>query len=432
MKSFNTYDNLVKLSLIDTTPSTPVIEEVQELDVSDLLLEGTQVINAKRVYQDILHAIRLHSVSGRTETIPFGFYDAIAKLVTKALLKVVDSDVPLDSTIQKYLPNNDVRRITSRFKNIGRELNELYNKNQGWKWEDDEAEVRWFEKNSEGLTHPKNLPAWMFEGGNKSKGSKLKEDVFEWIPFKSDPSYDTEYDRIRFAGAVIELFEELLYEKNSASIYDPATQHIKHVEDFLTDTRLGREAAEKSGVGYATSKEDIVNYFLKAPVEHRLIKISRDYDNFLASLKDTNKEKALQTFKDPNKVKLLKSYNDGYKIYQLISRDACIVAGDMMDHCVGGYDPLLKNSRIIQLVGPDGDLHATIELGITEPDGEFNVVKQIKGKANSRLKPEYATMVRDFLAPFRSNPLTTWYRNDKGALSTFAAPLIEPSDYSYR
>ena len=90
MKSFNTYDNLVKLSLIDTTPSTPVIEEVQELDVSDLLLEDAQLSNAEQMYTDILNLVKDW---WKDTTSSFDFYVALAKLITKAIKNIAREKV---------------------------------------------------------------------------------------------------------------------------------------------------------------------------------------------------------------------------------------------------------------------------------------------------------------------------------------------------
>ena len=424
MKSFNTYDNLLKLSLIDKVP-VKVIEEVQEFDINDLLLENAQLSNADQMYADILHLVR--NWWGDGNRIPFQFSAALAKLVTKAIIQFIPQmdyegdDIVIDTSFGYTLDN-----LQNRFENTGYVLNRL--KREGrWSWEDDGDEIRWFEDSYEGLMHPTKLPKWMFEGGDKSKKPELREDIFKWRRLRADEGEETKEN---LQGELIELYSEILSQKyNDGEGYD----YVTHLADFLTDSRLSKELAQKSGVPYAGSLEDIVIYFLKQPVEHRLIKIVNDYDKVLDYLKEGDREKMLQLYKDPNKVKLLKSYNDGYKMYQIISQDICGVTGEFMNHCVGGKDPLNPNSRILQLVGPNGDLHATIQLSIINTEkGHVNEVEQIKGKSNSKLKPEYAVMVRDFLAPFRNNPLTTWYRNDKGALTTFAAPVDQPNDYSYK
>ena len=394
----------------------------------NLLFEASELINADQMYADILHLVRnWWGWDDLRNRIPFQFSAALAKLVTKAIIQYIPEmdyegdKIAIDSTSGYPLEN-----LQNRFENKGYILNRL--KREGrWSWEDDEDEIRWFEDSYEGLMHPTKLPKWMFEGGDKSKKPELREDIFKWIRLKGDEGEETK-EKLR--NELEELYDSILSAK-----YDDGEGHVyvTHLAEFLTDSRLSKELAQKSGVPYAGSLEDIVNYFLKQPVEHRLIKIVRDYDKVLESLKEGDRDKMLQLYKDPNKVKLLKSYNDGYKMYQIISQDVCGLTGEFMNHCVGGKDPLNPNSRILQLVGPNGDLHATIELSIINTEkGHVNDVKQIKGKSNSKLKPEYAVMVRDFLAPFRNNPLTTWYRNDKGALSTFAAPVDQPNDYSYK
>ena len=424
MRSFNTYDNLIKLSLIDKQP-TKVIEEVQEIDISDLLLENAQLSNADQMYNDILHLVQ--NWWGWDDRIPFQFRAALAKLVTKAIIQYIpEMDYEGDKVAIDTAFGYALDTLQNRFENKGYVLNRL--KREGrWSWEDDEDEIRWFEDSYEGLMHPTKLPKWMFEGGDKSKKPELREDIFKWRRLRTDEGEETKEN---LQGELIELYDSILSQKyNDGEGY----QYVSHLADFLTEPRLSKELAQKTGVPYAGSLEDIVNYFLKQPVEHRLIKIVNDYDEVLETLKEGDRDKMLQLYKDPNKVKLLKSYNDGYKMYQIISQDICGVTGEFMNHCVGGKDPLNPNTRILQLVGPNGDLHATIELSIINTEkGHVNDVKQIKGKSNSKLKPEYAVMVRDFLAPFRNNPLTTWYRNDKGALTTFAAPVDQPNDYSYK
>lgn len=423
MRSFNTYDNLIKLSLIDKVP-TKVIEEVQELDVSDLLLEDAQLSNAEQMYTDILNLVKDW---WKDTTSSFDFYVALAKLITKAIIQYIpEMDYEGDNIAINSSEGTELDYLKDRFENTGYVLNRL--KREGkWSWEDDEDEIRWFEDSYEGLMHPTKLPKWMFEGGDKSKKPELREDIFKWKRLSAD---DGEETKDYLIGELVELYDSILSEKYNGGDY---FGYMGHLADFLSDRRLGKDLAQKTGVPYAGSLEDIVNYFLKQPVEHRLIKIVNDYDRVLESLKEGNREKMLQLFKDPNKVKLLKSYNDGYKMYQIISQDICGLTGEFMNHCVGGKDPLNPNSRILQLVGPNGDLHATIELSMSSDDFKpVNEVKQIKGKSNSKLKPEYAVMVRDFLAPYRNNPLATWYRNRNGALSTFSAPVEQPNDYSYK
>ena len=424
MRSFNTYDNLLKLSLIDEVP-VKVIEEVQEFDISDLLLENAQLSNTEQMYADILHLVR--NWWGGDIPTPYQFSVAIAKLVTKAIIQYIPQmDYEGDRVAIDISQGYSLDALQDRFENTGYVLNRL--KREGrWSWEDDEDEIRWFEDSYEGLMHPTKLPKWMFEGGDKSKKPELREDIFKWRRLSSDEGEETK-DYLQ--GELIELYNDILSQKYDDGEY---YEYIGHLADFLNDARKSKELAQKSGVPYAGSLEDIVNYFLKQPVEHRLVKIVKDYDKVLDSLREGDRDKMLQLYKDPNKVKLLKSYNDGYKMYQIISQDICGVTGEFMNHCVGGKDPLNPDSRILQLVGPNGDLHATIELSMSSDDFKpVNEVEQIKGKSNSKLKPEYAVMVRDFLAPFRSNPLTTWYRNHNGALSTFSAPVEQPNDYSYK
>jgi len=216
---------------------------------------------------------------------------------------------------------------------------------------------------------------------------------------------------------------------------DEYNDHLTHVIDFLHDYRLNERIAQKSGVRYAHSREGVYEYFFKQPVEQRLINMSKDYDKVLKAIEGPKDlENAKKIYDDPKKARLIKDYGNGWKWVQLLDKDSCQLSGDLMDHCVGGYDPLHPYKRILQLVGPDGDGHATIQLTVDERiDGPVNEVEQIKGKKNSKLKPEYESMVKDLLTSYKDKPLTTTYRSQlNGELVDFSAPVEQPTSYSYK
>jgi len=68
----------------------------------------------------------------------------------------------------------------------------------------------------------------------------------------------------------------------------------------------------------------------------------------------------------------------------------------------------------------------------SEKSKEYNKVVQIKGKKNSRLKPEYEQMVKDLLTSYKNKPLTTKLKNIKGDVIDYSAPVEQPTSYSYK
>ena len=126
MRSFNTYDNLLKLSLIDEVP-VKVIEEVQEIDISDLLLENAQLSNADQMYADILHLVR--NWWGGYIPIPYQFSVAIAKLVTKDIVQfLADMDFEGDRVAIDTSLGYSLDTLPDRFENTGYKLNRLKRK----------------------------------------------------------------------------------------------------------------------------------------------------------------------------------------------------------------------------------------------------------------------------------------------------------------
>ena len=94
----------------------------------------------------------------------------------------------------------------------------------------------------------------------------------------------------------------------------------------------------------------------------------------------------------------VKNYPNGFTWRQMISKAGCEREGALQDHCVGQYNPTKPGSRIFSLVDNKGDSHITIQVGqrLWGTD-RIDSIQQIKGKKNSRPKPEYIPYIEDFI-----------------------------------
>lgn len=388
---------------------------------NNLLVE--QLLNPKEMLEDIESLFSGGDSPWVLRYLPVKFKNALGKMAGKSVLQWLNSIPEQDYYDNNFdlLSNTQLIEFSERFQNIGKTLNDLKREGE-WSWNDDEEKKKNFEQKYK-MTHPRNLPDWMYEEGT----TKLREDIYKYF------SYKLLKDHLReaVAGNIYSLWNSILSMKYNDDEYN---DHLTHVIDFIHDYRLNERIAHKSGVRYAHSREGVYDYFFKQPVEQRLINMSKDYDKVLKAL-EANKdlESAKNIYNDPKKARLIKDYGNGWKWVQLLDKDACQLSGDLMDHCVGGYDPLHPYQRILQLVGPDGDGHATIQLSMSSDDFKpVNEVEQIKGKKNSELKPEYEQMVKDLLTSYKDKPLTTKQNDGKGNVIDFSAPVEQPTSYSYK
>jgi len=94
----------------------------------------------------------------------------------------------------------------------------------------------------------------------------------------------------------------------------------------------------------------------------------------------------------------VKNYPNGFTWRQMISKAGCEREGALQDHCVGDYNPTRINSRIFALVDNKGDSHITIQVGQRFwGTDQIDDIQQIKGKRNSKPKPEYVPYIEDFI-----------------------------------
>jgi hypothetical protein len=88
-------------------------------------------------------------------------------------------------------------------------------------------------------------------------------------------------------------------------------------------------------------------------------------------------------------LKILMQFKDGFKIVQLTTKDHCKREGNLMGHCVGGYNP--KTKTILSLRDSQNQPHVTLEIK------KENEVHQIKGKSDKAPIPKYQKYIRYFL-----------------------------------
>jgi hypothetical protein len=88
-------------------------------------------------------------------------------------------------------------------------------------------------------------------------------------------------------------------------------------------------------------------------------------------------------------LKILMQFKDGFKIVQLNTKEHCRREGNLMGHCVGGYNP--KTKTILSLRDSQNQPHATLEIN------HENEVHQIKGKSDRAPIPKYQKYIRYFL-----------------------------------
>jgi len=113
---------------------------------------------------------------------------------------------------------------------------------------------------------------------------------------------------------------------------------------------------------------------------------------------DMDRQKT-ERYTDPAKVVFRTS--SGWTINKL-APDDCVIEGDLMGHCVGGYARAVATGRteIYSLRDPKGNPHATIEIvpttnRLTGEETQINLtVIQIQGKSNHEPIDEYKEMLK--------------------------------------
>ena len=84
-------------------------------------------------------------------------------------------------------------------------------------------------------------------------------------------------------------------------------------------------------------------------------------------------------------------FKDGYIFKQLLTKKAFKNEGSIMSHCLGGFNPDNKDSKIFSLRDHKNKAHCTIEVRIKNKE-----ILQIKGKGNGSIHPNYINYVLEF------------------------------------
>jgi len=253
----------------------------------------------------------------------------------------------------------------------------------------------------------KKTTSWAYD-----KDGEPRDDIFTFIPnieSKEDMDYiNKERDRVARESNGPSLAVSSFVEDWATKwlwLYNDVVD-VHHFTDVFGDRHLAPIEAREAGVKeYMGDREDIADYFISNPSLERMREITDQYDKILKYRKRFEKEANLVEGGD---IKTLTTYDNGYKMAQLLTTRGCKITGTAMGHCVGNYDP--QRRPLLQLIGPENTLHATIELSLrntlkTNVDGtprkpeeqvRFYDVAQIKGKFNKSLTPSYERMVKEF------------------------------------
>jgi len=104
----------------------------------------------------------------------------------------------------------------------------------------------------------------------------------------------------------------------------------------------------------------------------------------------TQKQYRKQTNINETGIRTIMDFGNGYAMVHLSTKENFVREGNLMGHCVGGYNP--KTSTIYSLRDKNNEPHATLQI-----TGK-NRIKQIKGKSDAAPLPKYQSMIKMFLA----------------------------------
>lgn len=123
-----------------------------------------------------------------------------------------------------------------------------------------------------------------------------------------------------------------------------------------------------------------------------------EYHNYFERMQSKlEKEKILQNYrmlKQGKDYEVLETFSDGSKMMKALSSAYTNCEGGAMGHCVATYGKDVDSKKIVILSfsGPDGLPQATIEV---TPD--MKLIKQLKGKRNGPVAPEYHKNIQKFI-----------------------------------
>lgn len=132
--------------------------------------------------------------------------------------------------------------------------------------------------------------------------------------------------------------------------------------------------------------EHIIDFIVNSPFppeQHSIRSLEKRAKKWI----ELNQELATGIVLTDSDVEIVFEKNNLY-VYKLLSKNAVIHEGKVMNHCVGGYDP--TRTDLYSLRDENGHSKATIE--VTDND-----INQIKGRGNGYIKPDYVDTILDFL-----------------------------------
>ena len=139
--------------------------------------------------------------------------------------------------------------------------------------------------------------------------------------------------------------------------------------------------------------EDTIHYLENIPENDKIKQLKGNYEQVSSNAKKwikTNQNKAKTIVSKPEVgLEVVYDFKDGYKMVKLTNKEQCSREGELMGHCVGGYDP--GRVDLISLRDKDNNPHVTMEIS---HNGE---VKQIKGKQNRTPIPKYIVYIKKYL-----------------------------------
>jgi len=139
--------------------------------------------------------------------------------------------------------------------------------------------------------------------------------------------------------------------------------------------------------------DHVIDYLSKLDLQNRTAQFRGNFIQVEKNADEWSKasQKRGEKLKDITEqgLKTIFVFNDGFKLVQLMTKPHCEREGNLMGHCIGGYDP--KKSINFSLRDPQNKPHVTMEIK------NGNKIAQIKGKGNTAPIEKYQKYIRYFL-----------------------------------
>lgn len=148
----------------------------------------------------------------------------------------------------------------------------------------------------------------------------------------------------------------------------------------------------KSGKTNTSAVEHIIDWMVSGSAPTRLKKMSlADATRGAGTWMAANKKKGSGLKDSDGDIEIYMEFDDGSRIVKLLSKKSLQREGNLMSHCLGGYE-IRQGFDIFSLRDKSNNPHATFE--VAKDQEEF---LQIKGKGNGEIHPKYIDRVLSFL-----------------------------------